>query len=161
MHDCYQWQDGSISSLKLATEYCQSILSGLLRVLVVSSMTHKGWLHILQASRKSCCRCSCMSNTWNISPAPSQSLVVMRGVCTYMNPLDWKNVWVAWARALRMRATAPIRLVLGRRWSRSRKLSMLCPFLLRGYFPLPLSHLPNHKILLAFSSTFCRKGQGL
>lgn len=56
-----------------------------------------------------------------------------------------------------MRATAPIRLVLGRRCSRSRKLSMLCPFLLRGYFPLPLSHLPNHKILLALSSTFCRR----
>ena len=71
-----------------------------------------------------------------------------------MKPRDWKKVWVAWARALRMRATAPIRLVLGRRCSLSRRLSMLCPFLLRGYLPLPLSHLPNHRIFSAFSSTF-------
>ena len=30
--------------------------------------------------------------TWNISPAPSQSLPVMIGVCTYTNPLSWKKV---------------------------------------------------------------------
>ncbi len=54
-----------------------------------------------------------------------------------------------------MRATAPIRLVLGRRCSLSRRLSMLCPFLLSGYLPLPLSHLPSHIILSAFSSTLC------
>ena len=33
--------------------------------------------------------------TWNISPAPSQSLCVMSGVCTYMNPFSWKKVCVA------------------------------------------------------------------
>jgi hypothetical protein len=30
--------------------------------------------------------------TWNISPAPSQSLAVMMGVCTYRNPDSWKNL---------------------------------------------------------------------
>ena len=33
--------------------------------------------------------------TWNISPAPSQSLCVMSGVCTYRKPFWWKNVCVA------------------------------------------------------------------
>ena len=55
-----------------------------------------------------------------------------------------------------MRATAPMRLVRGRRCSRSLRLSMLWPFLLRGYLPRPLSHSPTHTILSAFSSTFCR-----
>ena len=36
----------------------------------------------------------------------------MMGVCTYRKPRSWKKVWVAVASALRMRATAPMVLVL-------------------------------------------------
>ena len=33
--------------------------------------------------------------TWNISPAPSQSLPVIRGVCTYTKPRSMKKLWMA------------------------------------------------------------------
>ena len=51
--------------------------------------------------------------TWNISPAPSQSLPVISGVCTYTNPFSWKNLWIAYAQRERTRNTAWKVLVLG------------------------------------------------
>ena len=53
--------------------------------------------------------------TWNISPAPSQSLPVISGVCTYTNPLSWKNWWIAYAIMERTRNTAWNVFVLGRK----------------------------------------------
>ena len=49
--------------------------------------------------------------TVNISPAPSQSAVVMIGVWMYLKPRSWKNRCVANAHELRTRATAPIWLL--------------------------------------------------
>ncbi len=48
-------------------------------------------------------------------------------------------------------------LVRGRRCSFPRSVSMLCPFLLRGYLPLLLSQAPRNRICSAFSSTACSR----
>ena len=95
--------------------------------------------------------------TWNISPAPSQSLVVMIGVCTYRNPADWKNSCVAKARALRIRATAPMVFVRGRKWAFSLNASSVCFFLAIGYLPALLSQGPRCRMRDALSSIACGK----
>jgi hypothetical protein len=46
--------------------------------------------------------------TWNISPAPSQSLVVTTGVCTHKKRFSLKNECVANVSSLLIRATAAI-----------------------------------------------------
>lgn len=45
----------------------------------------------------------------------------MSGVCRYRKPCAWKKSWVAQESALRMRATAPMVLVRGRRCIRPRR----------------------------------------
>jgi hypothetical protein len=42
-----------------------------------------------------------------------------------VEPFSWKKRWVAWARQLRTRVTAPKVLVRGRRWATSRRYSKL------------------------------------
>ncbi len=64
-------------------------------------------------------------DTRNIWPAPSASEVVMIGVLIQLNPFSWKNRCTAWDRQLRMRVTAPNRLVRGRRCATSRRNSAL------------------------------------
>ena len=48
-------------------------------------------------------------------------------------------------------------LVRGRRCNFARSVSMLCPFLLRGYLPLLLSQVPRYNTCSAFSSTACSR----
>lgn len=71
--------------------------------------------------------------TENISPAPSQSAVVMRGVCTYWKPRSWKKRCDAYAHALRTRCTAPMKAVRGRRCPIERRNSLEWLFLASGY----------------------------
>mmetsp|Transcript_34352 Transcript_34352/g.96852 ORF Transcript_34352/g.96852 Transcript_34352/m.96852 type:complete len:264 (+) Transcript_34352:983-1774(+) len=96
--------------------------------------------------------------TWNISPAPSQSEVVMMGVCTYRKPLDWKKSWVAQLRALRMRATALIVFVRGRRCSFSRRNSNVVRFFEMGY--LAPSQAPTKSTSVTPTSTSCLAPSG-
>ena len=70
--------------------------------------------------------------TWNISPAPSQSLAVIMGVWTYTKPRSWKKVWMAWAATLRTRKAAENRFVLGRRCWMVRRYSTVCRFFWSG-----------------------------
>ncbi len=70
--------------------------------------------------------------TWNISPAPSQSDADRMGVCMYWNPDSRKNWWVAKARALRTRVTAPNVFVRGLRWGMLRRYGRECLFFCRG-----------------------------
>ena len=70
--------------------------------------------------------------TRNISPAPSQSLVVMMGVCTWKNPRSWKNRCTAKEIRDRVRNTAPNKLVRARRWPMVRRNSTECPFFCSG-----------------------------
>mmetsp|Transcript_11015 Transcript_11015/g.40378 ORF Transcript_11015/g.40378 Transcript_11015/m.40378 type:complete len:320 (+) Transcript_11015:885-1844(+) len=91
--------------------------------------------------------------TMNCSPAPSQSLAVMIGVCTYTKPRSRKNSCVAWASAERTLDTAPIVFVRGRRCAIPRRNSREWRFFCRGY--VPPSHEPTTFSSEALSSIFC------
>ncbi len=71
--------------------------------------------------------------TRNISPAPSQSDPVISGVCTYTKPRSRKNLWMAYAAALRTRKAAAKVLVRARRCGMVRRNSTLCRFFCSGY----------------------------
>ena len=70
--------------------------------------------------------------TLNISPAPSASLAVIRGVFTYTNPFSWKNLCIAYASALLTRNTALNVLLLGRKCAIVLKYSNECLFFWSG-----------------------------
>ena len=70
--------------------------------------------------------------TRNISPAPSQSLPVMSGVCAYTKPRSVKNLWMPWAATERTLNAALKVLVRGRRCWMVRRNSMLWRFFCRG-----------------------------
>ena len=70
--------------------------------------------------------------TLNISPAPSQSLAVMSGVCTYKKPLSSKKRCMAWATTLRTLKVAWKVLVRGLRCCIVRRYSRLCRFFCMG-----------------------------
>lgn len=54
------------------------------------------------------------------------------GVLTQEKSLSWKKRWMAKASLLRMRNTAPNRLVRGRKWAMERRNSGVCPFFCKG-----------------------------
>lgn len=90
--------------------------------------------------------------TENISPAPSQSLDVIKGVCIYKKPLSLKNLCVAYANEFLILVTHPNVSVLGFKCDIVLKYSKVWFFFGNGY--VSPSHLPIILALLANNSNF-------
>ena len=91
--------------------------------------------------------------TWNISPAPSASDSVIRGVFRYTKPLSLKNLCMAKAIAWRILSTAPKVFVRRRICATVRRYSREVSFFWSGN--LIGSHSPSTSMLLAWISTAC------
>mmetsp|Transcript_70593 Transcript_70593/g.169125 ORF Transcript_70593/g.169125 Transcript_70593/m.169125 type:complete len:266 (-) Transcript_70593:72-869(-) len=89
--------------------------------------------------------------TWNSSPAPSQSEVVMIGVCTCLNPRSWKKEWIEYASLLRTRRTARWVLERARRCGSVRRNSSGNRPLASGYCSGGVA--PSRRTLEALIST--------
>jgi len=90
--------------------------------------------------------------TWNNSPAPSPSDVVIIGVWIYKNPFELKNSCVANASEFLTLATAPMMLDLTLRCGIVRSVSMVTLPLPSGYFS---SDPPSTVTAVACNSTSC------